>query len=82
MPTSCHEFENAKAGQVSALVTPQSIHLALGTGRCSAPGQVLGEKDNELVLDAPAGWNHVTLTNPNPSGETPYTIRLTYWRSN
>ena len=81
MPTTCHQFNNAKAGQVGVSVTPQSIHLALGAGMCNAPGQILAEKDTELVVNAPAGWHHVRLSNPNPSGETPYTIQLTYWRS-
>jgi hypothetical protein len=80
--TSCHEFNNAKAGPVSVFVTPPTIHLILGTGTCNAPGQALAEKDTEWVnVNAPAGSDHVRLSNPNPSGpETPYLLRLTYWR--
>jgi hypothetical protein len=80
--TTCNEFNNAKAGPVSAFVTPPSIHLVLRTGPCNAPGQIVAEKDTELVnVNAPAGSNNVRLSNPNPSGpETPYMLRLTYWR--
>lgn len=78
----CHEFNNAKAGNVTVFVTPPSIHLVLRTGTCNVPGSILAEKDTELVdVYAPAGSNHVSLSNPNPSGpDTPYTLRLTYWR--
>jgi len=78
----CDEFNNAKAGPVSVFVTPPSIHLALRSGTCNAPGQTLAEKDTELVnVNAPAGPNHVRVFNPNPSGpDTPYMLRLTYWQ--
>jgi hypothetical protein len=80
--TACEEFNNAKAGPVSVFVTPPSIHLVLRAGTCNAPGQLVAEKDTELVnVNAPAGSNHVRLSNPNPSGpDTPFTLRLTYWR--
>lgn len=81
-PTSCIDFNNAKAGAVSAFVTPASIHLTLRTGTCNAPGQLVAEQDTELVnVNAPAGSNNVRLSNPTPSGpETPYMLRLTYWQ--
>jgi hypothetical protein len=77
--TVCQEFNNAKAGAVTVFVTPPSIHLVLRTGTCNAPGQILSERDTELVnVNAPAGSNHVRLS--NPSGlDTAYTLRLTYW---
>jgi hypothetical protein len=80
--SACQEFNNAKAGPVSAFVTPPSIHLVLRAGTCNAPGQTVAERDTELVnVNAPVGSNHVRLSNPNPSGaDTPYTLRLTYWR--
>jgi len=80
--TACEAFNNAKAGTVTVFVTPPSIHLVLRSGTCNAPGQILAEKDSELVnVNAPAGSNHVRLTNPNPSGpDTEYLIRLTYWQ--
>jgi hypothetical protein len=80
--TACIDFNNAKAGPVTAFVTPPSIHLVLRAGTCNAPGQIVAESDTELVkVNAPAGSNHLRLSNPNPSGpETPYTLRLTYWR--
>jgi len=77
---TCWDFNNAKAGPVSADVTPRTIHLTVTAGKCSAPGQTLAEKDGEVVnAAAPAGWNHVTLSNPSDS-EVPYTLRITYWR--
>jgi hypothetical protein len=78
---TCKQFNNAKAGTVSVFVTPPSIHLVLRVGTCNAPGQILAEKDTELLnVNAPAGSNHVRLSNPDPSGsDTPYTLRLTYW---
>jgi hypothetical protein len=81
-PTACDEFNNARAGAVSVFVTPPSIHLVLRSGTCNAPGQTLAEKDTELVnVNAPAGANHVRVSNPNPSGpDTPYMLRLTYWQ--
>jgi len=81
-PTACIDFNNAKAGTVTVFVTPPSIHLVLRAGTCNAPGQIVAEKDAELVnVNAPAGANHVRLSNPNPSGpDTPYTLRLTYWQ--
>ena len=77
--TSCWDFNNAKAGPVSADVTPRTIHLILAAGRCSAPGQMLAERDAEVVnVDAPAGWNHVTLSNGSDV-DVSYTLRITYW---
>jgi hypothetical protein len=80
--TACIDFVNAQAGAVSAFVTPPSIHLVLRAGTCNAPGQILAEKDTQLVnVNAPAGSNHLRLSNPNPSGPyTPYMLRLTYWQ--
>jgi hypothetical protein len=80
--TACQDFNNAKAGPVSVFVTPPSIHLVLRAGTCNAPGQILAEKDSELVnVNAPAGANHVRISNPDPSGpDTPFTLRLTYWK--
>jgi hypothetical protein len=80
-PSTCHNFDNAKAGAVSVQVTPPSIHLVLRAGTCSAPGEILAANDTALTnVNAPAGSNHVRLSNPNPSGpETPYTLGLTYW---
>src|SRR3954447_20640754 len=79
---ACQEFNNSRAGAVTVFVTPPSIHLVLRVGTCTAPGQIVAEKDTELVnVNAPAGANHVRLTNPNPAGpDTPYMLRLTYWR--
>jgi hypothetical protein len=79
---ACQEFNNSRAGAVTVFVTPPSIHLVLRVGTCNAPGQIVAEKDTELVnVNAPAGSNHVRLTNPNPGGpDTPYMLRLTYWR--
>lgn len=75
----CKDFNNARAGAVSADVSPASIHLALGVGTCGAPGQILAEKDGEVAnVDAPAGWNHVTLSNRSDSN-TPFTLRITHW---
>jgi hypothetical protein len=76
--TFCVEFNNARAGEVSAYVTPPWIHLQLGAGTCAAPGQVLAERDGDVTADAPAGWNHVTLSNPSDSS-TNYTLNLTHW---
>src|SRR3954464_7874520 len=80
--TACEGFNNAKAGPVTVFVTPPSIHLVLRTGTCNAPGQILAEKDTELVnVNAPAGTNNVRFANPNPSGpDTEYMLRLTYWQ--
>jgi hypothetical protein len=75
----CRDFNNAKAGAVSADVVPPSFHLLLGSGTCSAPGQILAEKDGEVAnVDAPAGWNHVTLSNPSDLN-TSFTLRITHW---
>ena len=75
----CHNFENARAGAVSADVTPPSIHLVLAAGRCSARGAILAEKGGEIVnADAPEGWNHVTLFNRSDS-PTAFTLRITHW---
>jgi hypothetical protein len=75
----CWTFNNAKAGPVSADVTPRSIHVAIGAGACSAPGQMLAERDGEVVnADAPAGANHVTLSNASDQ-DTPYTLRIIHW---
>jgi hypothetical protein len=72
-------FSNAKAGPVSADVSPRSIHVVLGAGTCSAPGAILAERDGEVVeVDAPAGSNHVTLVNLSDS-PVPYTLRVTHW---
>jgi hypothetical protein len=77
--TACWEFDNAKAGAVSAEVTPRSIHLILGAGKCAAPGQLLAEKDGELAnVTAPLGWIHVTLVNQSDA-EAPYTLRVAYF---
>jgi hypothetical protein len=75
----CWPFNNAKAGPVSADVTPRSIHVVLGAGTCSAPGAILAERDGEVVnADAPAGTNHVTLSNPSYV-YVPYTLHDTHW---
>jgi hypothetical protein len=77
--TSCWDFNNAKAGPVSADVTPRTIHLSLTVGKCNAPGQMLAERDAEVVnVNAPAGWNHVTLSNGSDV-DVAYTLRITYW---
>jgi hypothetical protein len=77
--SACWNFNNAKAGPVSADATPRSLHIVLGAGTCSAPGQILAERDGELVnVDAPAGSNHVTLLNRSES-EAAYTLRITHW---
>lgn len=77
--SACWDFNNVKAGPVSADVTPRTIHLILTAGKCSAPGQMLAEKDGEFVnMEAPAGWNHVTLSNQSDV-DVPYTLRITYW---
>ena len=54
----------------------------LRTGTCNTPGQILAERDTELVkVNAPAGSNNLRVSNPNPSGpDTAYMLRLTYWR--
>jgi hypothetical protein len=75
---SCVAFNNARAGEVSAYVTPPWIHLQLGVGTCAAPGQVLAERDGDVTVDAPAGWNHLTLSNRSGS-DTNYTLTLTHW---
>ena len=75
----CWGFSNAKAGPVSADVSPRSIHVVLGAGTCSAPGAILAERDGEVVeVDAPAGSNHVMLVNLSDS-PVPYTLRVTHW---
>ncbi len=75
----CGSFNNAKAGPVSADVTPRSIHLVVGAGPCNAPGQMLAENDGEVVnAEAPAGANHVTMSNP-ADVDTPWTLRITHW---
>lgn len=75
----CRDFNNAKTGPVSADVVPPSFHLLLGAGTCSAPGQILAEKDGEVAnVVAPAGSNHVTLSNPSDS-DTSFTLRITHW---
>jgi len=58
------------------------LHLVLRAGTCNAPGQIVAEKDTELVnVNAPAGANHVRISNPDRSGpDTPFTLRLTYWQ--
>ena len=54
------------------------MHVALRTGKCNAAGQVLAEKDSELIhVAAPAGANNLLLSNPPASD---ITIRLTYWK--
>jgi hypothetical protein len=80
--TVCRDFNNAKAGPVSVFVSPPSIHLVLRAGTCNAPGQIVAESDAELVkVNAPAGANHLRISNPDPSGpDTPFTLRLTYWQ--
>jgi hypothetical protein len=75
----CWPFDNAKAGPVSAEVTPAPVHVAVGAGSCSAPGPVIAEKDGAVVnVDAPAGSNHVTLSNGSDL-DAPYTLRVTHW---
>jgi hypothetical protein len=75
----CWPFNTAKAGPVSADVSPRSIHVVLGAGTCSAPGAILAERDGEVVnADAPAGSNHVTLVNPSDV-DVPYTLHVTRW---
>ena len=75
----CWPFNNAKAGPVSADVSPRSIHVVLGAGTCSAPGPILAERDGEVVnVDAPAGSNHVTLVNSSDLAVT-YTLHITRW---
>lgn len=76
--TLCVGFNNARAGEVSVYVTPPSIHLTLRAGTCEAPGQVLTEQDGNVTADAPAGWNHVTLSNRS-AADTAYTLSLTHW---
>ena len=77
--TFCYDFDNAKAGPVSADVNPRSIHLVLAAGRCSAPGEILAEKAGEIAnADAPEGRNHVTLFNRSDS-PTAFTLRVTRW---
>jgi len=77
--SACWSFNNAKAGPVSADVSPRSIHVVLGAGTCSAPGAILAERDGEVVnADAPAGSNHVTLVNPSDVA-VPYTLHVTRW---
>lgn len=75
----CWEFNNARAGPVSADVLPAAVHLVLGVGRCSAPGPVLAEKPGEIAnVDAPQGWNHVTLWNRSDF-DVAFTLRISYW---
>ena len=75
----CHSFNNAKAGAVSADITPRSIHLVVGAGPCSAPGQMLAENDGEVAnVEAPAGANHVTMAN-RADVDTAWTLRITHW---
>jgi hypothetical protein len=75
----CWDFNNAKAGPVSADVSPRSIHVVLGAGTCRTPGAILAERDGEVVnADAPAGSNHVTLSNPSDA-DVPYTLHITRW---
>ena len=77
-PTSCLDFNNAKAGPVSVFVTPPSVHVVLRTGTCVAAGQTLAEKDAELInVSAPAGKNNAVFSNPPASD---ITVRLTYWK--
>jgi len=76
--TSCWGFTSARAGAVSAGVTPASIRVILAAGSCSAPGQTLAEKDGEVSnIETPAGMNHVTLSNQGVT--TSFTLTLTYW---
>lgn len=75
----CKDFNNARAGAVSADVTPPSIRLTLAVGTCGVPGQILAERDGEVTnVDAPAGANHVTVSNRSDL-DTPYTLRITHW---
>jgi hypothetical protein len=75
----CQGFNNAKAGPVSADVSPRSIHLVVGAGTCSAPGQTLAEDDGEVAnVEAPAGPNHVTMSN-RADVDTAFTLRITHW---
>ncbi len=77
--SACWNFNNAKAGPVSADVSPASIHLAISAGTCAAPGQMLRENDGEVAnVDAPEGANHVTLSNRSDVA-VPYTLRITHW---
>jgi hypothetical protein len=77
--SACWEVNNAKAGAVSADVTPRALHLTLGAGTCGAPAQMLAETDGELVnVNAPAGWIHVTVFNRSDVN-APYTLRIGYF---
>ena len=76
--TACVEFQNARAGEVSAYVTPDSIVVALVAGSCAAPGQVIDESPGNVTADAPAGANHIRLTNTTDHTIT-YTFSLTHW---
>ena len=75
----CRGFNNAKAGPVSADITPPFLHLVVRAGPCSAPGQILGEQDGEVAnVNAPAGPNQVTVSNRSDTN-TAFTLRITYW---
>ena len=75
----CQGFNNAKAGPVSADITPPFLHLVVRAGPCSAPGQILGEQDGEVAnVNAPAGPNQVTVSNRSETN-TAYTLRINYW---
>ena len=76
--TACVEFQNARAGEVSAYVTPDYIVVALVTGSCATPGDVVAEKAGNVTADAPAGANHIRLTNTTDDTIT-YTFSLTHW---
>jgi hypothetical protein len=77
--SACWTFNNAKAGPVSADVTPRLLHLAIGAGSCSAPGQTLAEQDGEVVnAEAPAGADHATILNASDL-DAPYTLRVMHW---
>jgi hypothetical protein len=76
--TACVGFQNARAGEVDAYVTPDTIIVALVAGSCDAPGQVIAEKAGNVNADAPAGANHLRLTNPTDATVN-YTLSLTHW---
>jgi len=75
----CTTFNNARAGAVSAGVSPPSLRVTVAAGTCSAPGQILGEKDGEVAnAEAPAGPNHVTLSNQSDVAVS-WSLTITHW---
>ena len=75
----CTNFNNARAGAVYAAVIPPSIRVILAAGTCSAPGQILAEKDGEVSnVEAPAGSNHITLSNQSDVAMS-FSLSVTHW---